>query len=73
MPQIPNHHQYRLLIIRGSEWGKANGLLKSIGYQLDIDKILLSPKDPFEGNYRLLINKRESVGLKHCNDPKAFI
>ena len=22
---------------------------------------------------QLLINKRKSVGLKHCNEPKAFI
>ena len=40
---MPNHHQYRLLIIGGSEWGKANGLLKSIGYQLDIDKNIVIP------------------------------
>ena len=26
-----------------------------------------------EAIYQLLINKRESVGLKHCNDPKDFI
>ena len=30
-------------------------------------------KDPFEDKYQYLINKRESVGLKHFNDPKAFI
>ena len=30
-------------------------------------------KDPDEENYQFLINKRESTGLKHFNDPKAFI
>ena len=30
-------------------------------------------KDPYEEKYQFLINKRESTGLKHLNDPKAFI
>ena len=30
-------------------------------------------KDPYEDKYQLLINKRESTGLKHFNDSKAFI
>ena len=30
-------------------------------------------KGPYEDKYQLLINKRESIGLKHFNDPKAFI
>ena len=30
-------------------------------------------KDPYEAKYQFLINKRESIGLKHFNDPKAFI
>ena len=30
-------------------------------------------KDPYEAKYSFLINKRESTGLKHFNDPKAFI
>ena len=30
-------------------------------------------KDPYEDKYHFLINKRESTGLKHVNDPKAFI
>ena len=29
--------------------------------------------DPYEDKYQYLINKRENVGLKHFNDPKAFI
>ena len=30
-------------------------------------------KDPNETKYQFLINKRESTGLKHFNEPKAFI
>ena len=30
-------------------------------------------KDPYEAKYQCLINKRKSTGLKHFNDPKAFI
>ena len=30
-------------------------------------------KDSYEAKYQFLINKRESTGLKHFNDPKAFI
>ena len=29
-------------------------------------------KDPFEFKYQFWINKRESTGLKHYTDPKAF-
>ena len=30
-------------------------------------------KDPYEAKYQNLTNKGESTGLKHFNDPKAFI
>ena len=30
-------------------------------------------KYPYEAKYQFLINKIESTGLKHFNDPKAFI
>ena len=30
-------------------------------------------KDLYEPKYQFLINKRESIGLKYFNDPKAFI
>ena len=33
----------------------------------------LYAKDPYEVKYQLLINKRESTGLKYLNDSKAFI
>ena len=41
-----------------------------INNQLDLDKIYLYP---YEEKYQFLINERESTGLKHFNDPKAFI
>ena len=67
------HHPYRILIIGGSGSGKTNALLNLISNQPDIDKIYLYAKDPYEAKYQFLINKRESTGLKHFNDPKAFI
>ena len=33
----------------------------------------LYSKDPYEAKYQCLINKRESTGLNHFNDSKAFI
>ena len=52
---------------------KKKTLLDLINHQPDIDKIYLFTKDPYEAKYQFLINKRESTGLKHFNDPKAFI
>ena len=52
--------------------GKTNALLNLINNRPDINKIHLYAKDPYEAKYQLLINKRESIGLKHFNDPKAF-
>ena len=71
-PYIPNH-PYRILILGGPGPGKTNALLNLIVNQPDIDKIYLYAKDPYENKYQFLINKRESTGLKHFNDPKAFI
>ena len=71
-PYIPDH-PYRILIIGGSGSGKTNTLLNLINNQPDIDKIYLYAKDPYENKYQFLINKRESLGLKYFNDPKAFI
>ena len=66
-------HPHRILIIGGSGSGKTNALLNLINNQPDIDKIYLYAKDPYEAKYQFLINKRESTGLNHFNDPKAFI
>ena len=71
-PYIPRH-RYKILIIEGSGSGKTNVLLNLIENQPDIDKIYLYAKDPYEAKYQYLINKRESVGINHFNDPKAFI
>ena len=71
-PYVPEH-PYRILIIGGSGSGKTNLLLNLIDTQPDIDKIYLYTKDPYESKYQYLINKRESVGINHFNDPKAFI
>ena len=70
------YHPYRIIIIiliGDSGSGKTNALLNLINNQPDIDKIYLYAKDPYEAKYQFLINKRESTGLKHFNDPKAFI
>ena len=71
-PYIPDH-PYRILIIGGSGSGKTNALLNLINNQPDIDKIYSYAKDPHEDKYQFLIKKTESIGLKHFNDPKAFI
>ena len=33
----------------------------------------LYAKDPYEIKYQFLINKRESIGLKHPNHSKDFV
>ena len=66
-------HPYRILIIAGSGYGKTNTPLNLINNQPDIDKIYLYRKDPYEDKYQFLIKKRECIGLKHFNDPEAFI
>ena len=71
-PYIPDH-PYRILIIGGTGYGKINALLNLINNQPDIDKIYLYAKDACEAKCQFLINKRESMGLKHFSDPKAFI
>ena len=71
-PFIPDH-PYRILIIGASRSGKTNTLLDLINNQPDIDNIYLYAKNPYEDKYQFLIKKRESIGIKHFNDPKAFI
>ena len=69
---IPDH-PYRILIIGGSGSGKTNVLLNLIENPPDIDKIYLYAKDTYESKYQYSINKRESVGINHFKDLKAFI
>ena len=71
-PYIPDH-PCRILTIGGSRSGKTNTLLNLTNNQPDIDKIYLYAKDPYEDKYQFLIKKRESIGINHFNDPKAFI
>ena len=69
---IPDH-QYRILLIGGSGSWKTNTLLNLINNEPDIDKIYLYAKDLSQPKYQFLKNKRESIGLKHFHDLKAFI
>ena len=71
-PYIPDH-PYRILIIGGSGSGKTNTLLNLINKQNDIDKIYLYARDLSEPKYEYLIKKREDAGIKHLNNPNAFI
>ena len=71
-PYIPDP-PYRILIIGGFGSGKINALSNLLNNQADIDKIYLYVKDPFEAKYQFFISKREDIGLKHFNDPKAFV
>ena len=71
-PFIPDH-PYRILIIGGSGSGKTNTLLNLINEQHDIDKIYLYARDLNKPKYKILIKKRKDAGIKHLNDPNAFI
>ena len=71
-PYIPDH-PYRIIIIGGSGSGKTNALSNLINGQNDIDKILLYARDLSEPEYEYLINKHEDAGIKHLNNPNAFI
>ena len=62
-PEIPEH-PYIILIIGGSASEKTNVLLNLINHEAEIDKIYLYTKNPYETKCQLLINKRESTGLK---------
>ena len=61
------------MIIAGSGSGKTNALINLINEQNDIDKIYLYARDLNEPKYKILIKKREDAGIKHLNDPNAFI
>ena len=62
-----------MIIIGGFGSGKTNALLSLISQQGDIDKIYLYARDLNEPKYECLIKKREDAGIKHFNDPNAFI
>ena len=50
---------------------KINSLFNLTTHNLDIGKIYLYAKDPYEGKYQLLINKK-SKDLKHLKYFKCF-
>ena len=52
-PYIPDR-PYRILIVGGSGSGKTNALLNLMKNQLDIDKMYLHAKDPYEAKYQYL-------------------
>ena len=65
---------FRMLIIGPSGSGKTNALLnliQKLNQTNPIDKIYLYAKDLSKP--KLLINNRENAGIKHFNDPTAFI
>ena len=61
------------MIIGGCGSGKTNTLLNLINEQHDIDKIYLYARDLNEPKYKILIKKCKDKGIKHLNDPNAFI
>ena len=68
-PYIPDH-RYRTLIIGDSGSGKPNALLSLIKEQDSDNKNVKVSNEP---KYEFLIKKRKGAGIKHLNDPKAFI
>ena len=67
---------HRILIIVGSGPRKTNALINLINEQDNcdfIDKIYLYAKDLSKPKYQFLIKKREDAGIRHLNDPNAFI
>ena len=65
-----------MLIIGGSGSGKTNALVNLIKWQDNdnlIGKIYLYAKDLNKPKYQFWITKNKNVGIKHLNDPKAFI
>ena len=71
-PFIPDH-PYRIIIVGGSGSGKTHALINLINEQNDIDKVYLYARDLSEPKYEYLIKKLEEVGIKHLNNPNAFI
>ena len=71
-PYIPDHPN-RIIVIGGSGSRKTNALINLINEKNDIDKIYLYARDLSEPKYEYLIKKHEDAGMKHLNNPNAFI
>ena len=61
------------MIVRGSGLGKRNALLNLINEQCDFDIIYLYARGLSKPQYEYFIKKREDAGIKHVNNPNAFI
>ena len=61
------------MLIIASRTGETSTLLNLIKEQNDIGKMYFYAKDLSKTKYECLIKKRENAGIKHLNDPKAFI
>ena len=59
-------------MVRGSGPGKPSALLNLINHEPYIDKIHLYAKESYDTKYQLLINNKESTGLKYLNDSNAL-
>ena len=70
--KLPDH-SYRILINGSSGSGITDSLFNLISNQQYIDKTFLYARDPYKAKCKLLINKRESINVKHFNDPESFI
>ena len=67
---------YKMLITGPSGSGKTNALINLIQTQdneAPIDRSYLYDKNLSERKYQLLLKKRRDAGIKHLNDPSAFI
>ena len=64
-------HPYRILTIGGSKLGKIDALINLINEQNHIVKTYLYAKDLSE--HEILIKQCKNAGIKHFNDPNAFI
>ena len=72
LPYIPDH-LYRIITMGGSGSGKTCALINLINEQNGIDKIYLYVRDVSKPKYEYLIKKSEEAGIKHLNNPNAFI
>ena len=70
---IYHRSSVRILTIGGSGSGKTKILLDLIKERDDIDKAYLHAKDLREPKSEFLTKKRRNAGIKHLNDPNAFI
>ena len=70
---VTNSSSARILIVGGTESGKASSLFNLMTHQPDVAKMYLYANDPYKAKYQLLIKKRKSTGLKHLKDATAFI